>query len=194
MISYYKRRLEKISILFLILSGCSVSQESIAPENSPILSAQTEEGPSIRNFPEADTTYMSYTTKTGYAFTYYGIDRKSWSWIPDFGETLPSEWRIKDPNEKKPKFNFCDRLLHNHFAPSRKANEEHCNKLMYASQHIAAGLKGDIFNLSKGTVPYVRDPCDRTNEFDKARYYVRSFVFSTCTNFNIRSFRNFPRR
>lgn len=111
--------------------------------------------------PDGGRTEVSFTPQHGYQIQYISSDNgKSWLWYPGNSRSVQGR-----------RFETSDEICYIHPRNSRNpvtgrtGGSKECEPKFLASYLTLEIVPGDVFNLTSGLVPYVRQKCDPTDRF-----------------------------
>lgn len=150
-----------------LLAGCNVSSTS-TPLSSPAVSALAEVAARSNRFstyPQPDMTYLSFSGAHGFQVNYLGADGHAWLWYPGNRRGVAEEYQLSYAWGEKV---ICWRHPSDSYNPvtRKKGGDYACESLDLAQRSIVAVLKGDVFELKSGAVPYRLDRCQAPEAFD----------------------------
>ena len=125
----------------------------------------------FEQFPEIGVTYLSFDPQHGFQVTYYENEDRSWLWYGGNSVALAAAWKkVEATNSSSQHF---DKKLCYKYGPNtvnRATNQQggdfKCTLSINLLNLTVGSLKGDIFKLSSGRVPYKRERCDAPDEFE----------------------------
>lgn len=146
---------------------------AIEANHEAVVAAQEKAYP---NYPKIGQTYLSYSPLGhGYQVTYIADRQTSWLWYGGNPVALPAKWKVieRDVNENGQKLTgrfrtqICYTYGANTYNPAtkHKGGSQECTLLVNVRNMTVGALKGDVFGLANGTVPYVRQKCDAPDKF-----------------------------
>jgi len=143
-------RLILLASLALVLAGCGTKtpREQMFEE----LKAQRDVA---TPFPAANITYASFDTGHGYQVEYLSADGRAYLWYPGNRKPVVGAWkRVLDE--------VCYRYGKSTFNPQTLQNGgawncEYSGRLGF---NVVAYQSGDVFGLTSGRIPYIRNRCD----------------------------------
>ncbi len=156
----------------LALAGCMTEPvASDRVQSSPALSAAaaTAEVQARQNrfasYPQPDMTYLSFSHAHGYQVNYLGADGRAWLWYPGNRRGVAEDFQLSYAWGEKV---ICWRHPSNSYNPvtKKKGGDYACESLNLAQRATVAALKGDVFELKSGAVPYRLDRCLAPEAFD----------------------------
>lgn len=128
------------------------------------------------DYPKVGTTYLSFDPDHKFQITYYETPERSWLWYGGNEVSLPAQWKLEKrdfgknggPEQIEATPRICFKYGANTYNPLAdiKGGDFKCTILSNSLMGLVSSLEGDIFNLSSGTVPYVRQECDAPDEFE----------------------------
>lgn len=114
----------------------------------------------FRRYPEVGKTYISYGDFHGYQVSYYASSTKSWLWYPNNNKALPGQW-------KRDGLLICFKRGPNTYNPAtqQRGGSFQCTVHHELRKTILAELKGDVFGIAGGKIPYKLQRCKPPKEF-----------------------------
>ncbi|QAX31012.1 hypothetical protein ETW24_17425 [Leisingera sp. NJS204] len=148
----------RTSLIFLaaslILSGCLNSRET---EVSAVL-AQEDLTP---DYPQPDTTYLSFSPKQGFQVEYLAADGRSYLWYPGNRTGVRGRWT-----------KLLDEMCFYYGSDAdMTARKWQCRYRAHFSKANLGWSSGDLFNLRSGSVPHVLARCHPPKGIEVKRKY-----------------------
>lgn len=124
----------------------------------------------FRDYPQAETTYLSFSHSHGFQVNYLGANGRSWLWYPENTRGVAETWRV-DVSKRA----VCWGHPANSYNPvtGKSGGGESCELLSIGRRVTISKLDGDPFGLANGTVPYRREKCTAPTQFDFDRQRYR---------------------
>jgi len=134
----------------LVLVGCSVktSREQMSDELKSQRDVATP-------FPASGVTYASFDSGHGYQVEYLSADGHAYLWYPGNNRPVVGAWkRVLDE--------VCYQYGNNTFNPEtlQRGGSWNCDYVGELGFYVVAYQSGDVFGLTSGRIPYIRDQCD----------------------------------
>ena len=121
-------------------------------------------------YPASGRTYLSFDHAHGFQVTYVNAGQ-SWLWYPGNQRAVTAVYKRDivagqaavcwkhQPNSRNP-------------VTGRSGGAFSCEALVFAQKRVVADLRGDVFKLTSGQVPYRSQRCTapQTFQFDRARF------------------------
>lgn len=149
----------------LLLAGCQQAQSSLSRDLAELPSRPI----AFVDYPQPDTTYLSFSQSHGFQVNFIAANGRSWLWYPGNSSALAETWRILSAEQT-----ICWGHPANSYNPvtGQVGTGESCERLANARRLTIARLKGDPYGLANGRVPYRLGKCQAPPEFDydKQRY------------------------
>ncbi|MEP4197417.1 MAG: hypothetical protein ABJL99_17485 [Aliishimia sp.] len=158
--------------LALGLASCDDSTAQVSPKQAEAIQAVQALPNNSKDYPQPNTTYLSFDPGHGYQVTFMRGDNVSWLWYPGNQRSLPASWKVEATRNA-----ICWKYGSRTYNPVTKqgGGQFNCSPLGLVQRTKVAALKGDVFNLSSGQIPYRRKKCDAPSEFsfDQSAYRCR---------------------
>lgn len=107
-------------------------------------------------------TVMLFDPFHGFQIVFFESAQKSWLWYPGNGQSLPADVR---QNSEQLCFKYGHKTYNS--VTGRGGGEWSCTPRFLHDGLIVASVRGDVFDLRGGRVPYVRDKCDGTQRLGR---------------------------
>lgn len=144
--------------------GCGPTTTPTAGQKTETLANINARPIAVPNYPQANTTYLSFSQAHGFQVNYLGPNGKAWLWYPRNTRGVPEEYKTDTVGGTAA---ICWRHPNNSYNPVTKqtGGKYACQALDLSKRLTIAKLRGDPFNLKSGTVPYPRDRCTAPEAF-----------------------------
>ncbi len=161
-------------IVALVLSGCFKNpwydDSDPRVEAAKLKTKLQKERFNFETVPKTGVTYLSYDFQHGFQVTYYENENKVWLWYGGNDVALPAAWKITENIDAKSedfRWSACFKYGPDTYNPATKKSvgQYECTLAVNVLNLWVGMIDGDLFNLSSGEVPYVREKCDAPNEF-----------------------------
>ncbi len=115
------------------------------------------------NYPQAETTYLSFSKQHGFQVNYIASNGKAWLWYPGNTGGVAEEWKLDTERDA-----ICWRHPSNTYNPVTKTTggKFQCQNRSLSISTIVSSQPGDPYNLASGSVPNRRDKCSAPSEFN----------------------------
>ena len=151
-----------IAFIAFMSFGCSDQQphSSVADAIAEVSSRENR----FPNYPQPNTTYLSFSRAHGFQVNYLAAQGKAWLWYPGNLRGVPEEYKRDEVSGQDV---ICWRHPPNSYNPvtHTKGGSFACQNLMLSQRTIVAALTGDPFSLQTGRVPYPLKRCTAPAQF-----------------------------
>lgn len=151
--------------------ACVPEDYNHIPDASTAIKEVNSRSINFPNYPEANYTYLTFSSAHGFQVNYIASGGRAWLWYPNNSRGLPEHYSFA-------RVNGIDALCWSH--PNNSHNPVtgksggglSCQSLSLSRRTVISELRGDIFNLSTGSIPYKLDRCiaPESFRFDRERY------------------------
>lgn len=159
------------ALAFSLLAACEPSGSGSSTSVSAAIAEVKSRPIEFPSYPQANQTYLSFSSAHGFQVNYLGTNGRAWLWYPGNSRGVPEEYRLQQVRGIAA---ICWRHPGASYNPVTKqvGGEFACQSLDLSRRTIIARLAGDPFNLATGKVPYRLDRCKAPPafEFDRNRY------------------------
>lgn len=153
-----------------LLLGCAVTLEEKPTDPSFAKADVVQRDLVFDTYPASGRTYLSFDHAHGFQVTFVNAGQ-SWLWYPGNQRTVTAVYK-RDIVAGQPAVCWKHQTNSRNPVTGRSGGAFSCEALAFAQKRVVAELRGDVFKLTSGQVPYRSERCTAPQafEFDRARF------------------------
>lgn len=158
---YAKKGRAILAVAFLV-AGCAGQSPNTDLANAIAEVASRKN--SFADYPQPDTTYLSFSRAHGFQVNYLAPQGKAWLWYPGNQRGVAEDYKLDVVAGQKA---ICWRHPSDSYNPvtRKQGGAFACQSLALSQRTIVAALPGDPFSLKSGRIPSTLERCTAPSLF-----------------------------